>query len=99
MFDLERGKMFLILKYGISKYIIEIKKDEKYRKIWYCEFNEKDIESIIKAINSCKNTCSELMYKSYNIFQEDIINVFLSSENISEKMKNKIKLYFNIGSD
>lgn len=99
MFDLKRGKMFLILKYGISKYIIEIKKDEKYRKIWYCEFNEEDIESIIKAINSCKNTCSELMYKPYNIFQEDIVNVFLFSENISEKMKNKIKLYFNMEGD
>ena len=91
--------MFLILKYGISKYIIEIKKDEKYRKIWCCEFNEEDIESIIKAINSCNNTCSELMYKPYNIFQEDIINVFLFSENISKKMKNKIKLYFNVGDD
>lgn len=99
MFDLKRGKMFLILKYGISKYIIEIKEDIRGRKIWYYKFDEKNIEDVTKAINSCKNTCSELMYKQYNIFQEDIINVFLFSENISEKMKNKIKLYFNIGDD
>lgn len=91
--------MFLILKYGINKYIIEIKKNEKYRKIWCYEFNEEDIESIIKAINSCKYICSELMYQPYYILKEDIINIFLSSENIDEKMKNKIKLYFNIGSD
>ena len=91
--------MFLILKYGINKYIIEIKENIEGRKIWYYKFNEEDIESIIKAINSCKNTYSELMYKPYNIFQEDIINVFLFSEKISEKMKNKIKLYFNVGDD
>ena len=91
--------MFLILKYDIDKYIIEIKENIIARKIWYYKFDKNNIEDIVKAINSCKNTCSELMYKPYNIFQEDIINVFLSSENISEKMKNKIKLYFNIEGD
>ena len=91
--------MFLILKYDIDKYIIEIKENIIARKIWYYKFDKNNIEDIVKAINSCKNTCSELMYKPYNIFQEDIINVFLSSEIISEKMKNKIKLYFNIGDD
>ena len=91
--------MFLILKYGIDKYIIEIKENIKTRKFWYYEFNEENIEEIVKTINSCKNICSELMYHSSYIFKEDIINVFLSSENIDEKMKIKIKLYFNIGSD
>lgn len=91
--------MFLILKYGISKYIIEIKEDIKTRKIWYYKFNEENIEDIIKAINSCKNICCELMYQPYYILKENIINIFLSNENISEKMKNKIKLYFNIEGD
>lgn len=91
--------MFLILKYGISKYIIEIKEDIETRKIWYYKFNEENIEDIIKAINSCKNICCELMYQPYYILKEDIINIFLSNENISEKMKNKIKLYFNIEGD
>lgn len=91
--------MFLILKYGIDKYIIEIKENIKTRKIWYYEFNKENIEEIVKAINSCKNICSESMYHPSYIFKEDIINVFLSSENIDEKMKIKIKLYFNIGSD
>ena len=91
--------MFLILKYGIDKYIIEIKENIKTRKIWYYEFNKENIEEIVKAINSCKNICSEFMYHPSYIFKEDIINVFLSSENIDEKMKIKIKLYFNIGSD
>ena len=90
MFDLKRGKMFLILKYGISKYIIEIKEDIRGRKIWYYKFDEKNIEDVTKAINSCKNTCSELMYKQYYLFQEDIFNVFLFRENISENMKYKI---------
>ena len=88
--------MFLILKSGINKGIIEIKKDIELRKIWYCEFNEKNIEDIIKAINSRENNFSNLTHYLYNINKEDIINVFLSSENISEKMKNKIKLYFNV---
>ena len=91
--------MFLILKYGIDKYIIEIKENIKTRKIWYYEFNKENIEEVVEAINSCKNICSELMYHPSYIFKEDIINVFLSSENIDEKMKMKIKLYFNIGSD
>ena len=91
--------MFLILKYGIDKYIIEIKEDIIGRKIWYYKFDENNIEDIVKTINSCKNICSELMYQLYYILKEDIINVFLSSKNIDEKMKIKIKLYFNIGSD
>ena len=85
--------MFLILKYGIDKYIIEIKENVIARKIWYYKFNEKNIEDIVKAINS------ELMYQPYYILKKDIINVFLSSKNIDEKMKNKIKLYFNIEGD
>ena len=36
--------MFLILKYGIDKYIIEIKENIKTRKIWYYEFNEENIK-------------------------------------------------------
>lgn len=91
--------MFLILKYGIDKYIIEIKENVIARKIWYYKFNEKNIEDIVKAINSCKNICSELMCQPYYILKKDIINVFLSSKNIDEKMKNKIKLYFNIEGD
>lgn len=91
--------MFLILKYGIGKYIIEIKENIKTRKIWYYEFNKENIEEIVKAINSCKNILSELMYHPSYIFKEDIINVFLSSENIDEKMKIKIKLYFDIGDE
>jgi len=91
--------MFLILKYGISGYIIKIKENIKGRKIWYYKFNEKNIEDIVKAINSCKNICSELMYQPHYILKKDIINVFLSSKNIDEKMKNKIKLYFNMESD
>ena len=91
--------MFLILKYGINKYIIEIEEDIRERRIWYYNFDEKNIEDITKAINSCKNICSELMYQPYYIIKEDIINVFLSNKNISEKMKNKIKLYFNIEGD
>jgi hypothetical protein len=96
---MERNRMFLILKYGIDKYIIEIKENVIARKIWYYKFNEKNIEDIVKAINSCKNICSELMYQPYYILKKDIINVFLSSKNIDEKMKNKIKLYFNIEGD
>ena len=88
--------MFLILKYGIDKYIIEIKENVTARKIWYYKFDKKNIEDIVKAINSCKNTCSELIYQPYYILKKDIINVFLSSKNIDEKMKNKIKLYFNV---
>ena len=91
--------MFLILKYGIDKYIIEIKENVIARKIWYYKFDKKNIEDIVKAINSCKNICSELIYQPYYILKKDIINVFLSSKNIDEKMKNKIKLYFNIGDD
>lgn len=92
--------MFLILKYGMGKYIIEIKKDKKMRKILCYEFDEKKFEDIVKVINSCKDDVRyELIYKPYTIYKEDIINVFLSSENIDEKMKIKIKLYFNIGSD
>lgn len=91
--------MFLILKYGIDKYIIEIKENVTARKIWYYKFDKKNIEDIVKAINSCKNICSELMYQPYYILKKDIINVFLSSKNIDEKMKNKIKLYFNIEGD
>ena len=96
---MERNRMFLILKYGIDKYIIEIKENVIAKKIWYYKFNEKNIEDIVKAINSCKNICSELMYQPYYILKKDIINVFLSSKNIDEKMKNKIKLYFNIEDD
>lgn len=91
--------MFLILKYGIDKYIIEIKENVIARKIWYYKFDKKNIEDIVKAINSCKNICSELMYQPYYILKEDIINVFLSSKNIDEKIKNKIKLYFNMEGD
>lgn len=91
--------MFLILKYGIDKYIIEIKEDVIARKIWYYKFDKNNIEDIIKAISSCKNICSELMYQPNYILKKDIINVFLSSKNIDEKMKNKIKLYFNIEGD
>ena len=91
--------MFLRLKYDIDKYIIEIKENIIARKIWYYKFDKNNIEDIIKAINSCKNICSELMYQPNYILKEDIINVFLFSENISEKMKNKIKLYFNVGDD
>lgn len=92
--------MFLILKYGMGKYIIEIKKNTKMKKILCYEFDEKNFEDIIKVINSCKYDIRyELIYKPYTIYKEDIINVFLSSENIDEKMKNKIKLYFNIEGD
>lgn|GEM_PF-3531538 len=92
--------MFLILKYGIGKYIIEIKKNKKMRKIFCYKFDEKNFEDIVKVINSCKNDIRyELIYKPYTIYKEDIINVFLSSKNIDEKMKNKIKLYFNVGDD
>ena len=88
--------MFLILKYGMGKYIVEIKKE----KILCYEFDKENFEDIIKVINSFKNDIRyELIYKPYSISEEDIINVFLSSENISEKMKNKIKLYFNIEGD
>lgn len=91
--------MFLRLKYDIDKYIIEIKENIIARKIWYYKFDKNNIEDIVKAINSCKNICSELMYQPNYILKEDIINVFLSSKSIDEKMKNKIKLYFNIGDD
>lgn len=92
--------MFLILKYGMGKYIVEIKKNTKKEKILCYEFDEENFEDIIKVINSFKNDIRyELIYKPYSISEEDIINVFLSSENISEKMKNKIKLYFNIEDD
>jgi len=76
--------------------IVSIKKEQK---IIFGKKEEPKIEDIVKAINSCKNICSELMYQPYYILKKDIINVFLSSKNIDEKMKNKIKLYFNIEGD
>lgn len=68
----------------MGKYIIEIKntKDEKF----YVMNLMKNFEDIIKVINSCKYDIRyELIYKPYTIYKEDIINVFLSSENIDEK--------------